>query len=416
MPGQALYEVRVGDRVVGPVSLAQVKHGRAKGKIPASAEARAVGPWMPVEQAIRPGGAVSEVALQSASFEVRNDDRVVGPVSFYQLRRGLSAGRIPLTSEGRWVGPWEPVEGVLVALGDSEPAASPRRSGRPKKARKAAPRAAEADEDDEGPTLHRPDRAEPPPQPLAPPAAAPPQSFGPPPPQPYPIEDPLTPPTPPGAKAPPALASSPIPLFPEPRSPFAQTAPTRPAIIISEPPPEPLLATPESQPMPLTVSQSAVATARVRPVPRGSAELDELAFPLGRYSRSRLLAIGGLCVAVLLGTGFGVTRCVLVRSAPQRAQNLFVKAESTPDAATAIHLYAQSILARGEFEEPAPEMVAEPKARIAARAQKELDELVAAGRLESAKIFVNQIRPDLHAVGLEQALMGLDQTLAKASR
>jgi hypothetical protein len=143
--------------------------------------------------------------------------------------------------------------------------------------------------------------------------------------------------------------------------------------------------------------------------------LEEVPYPHGSNPRVRRWAMVAL-LAVVAGTSIGVGRCVLVRSAPQRAQNLFSQAEAAPDAAAAIHLYAQSIVARAEYAPPPAEELAAPRARIAPRARAEVDELLAAGRRDAAKAFVEQIRPDLQAAALEQTLSQLDRSIAQSSR
>ena len=133
-------------------------------------------------------------------------------------------------------------------------------------------------------------------------------------------------------------------------------------------------------------------------------------------ARLRLFATGAMFVLLLAGTGFGVVRCVLVRSAPGRAQNLFLKAEAAPDAAMAIHFYAESIQARTQYADVAPEQLADTRSRIEAKARKRVDDLIHARRLDEASRFVTQIRPDLRAAGLDGTAAGLEQTIAQHRR
>jgi hypothetical protein len=366
MAGQALYEVRSGESIVGPVSLDQIRRGRAGGKVPYSAEARAVGPWMTVDRVSEPTETTSAAWLQHASFQVRHANNVVGPVSFYQLRRGLAAGRIPAGSEARWVGPWALVAGLLSTLGRSLPPQRQRTSG------PAPP--PQADEDDEGPTLHRPASAEPSSPPAARPASRP---------RPAP-EPPLAPriSAPPVASRPPAAGGA-IPSTPP---------------VASRPP---------------AGDRGLTSTTPIAQRPPAS---DEFVVPHRGLPRLRLFATGALLVLALACTGFGVVRCVLVRSAPQRAQNLLLKADATGDAATAIHLYAESIRARTQYAEVAPEALAETRSRIQAKARRRVDDLLSARRADEATRFVAQIRPDVHAAGLDPVADELDRAIAGRGR
>jgi hypothetical protein len=130
-------------------------------------------------------------------------------------------------------------------------------------------------------------------------------------------------------------------------------------------------------------------------------------------ARLRLFVTGAVFVLLLAGTGFGVVRCVLVRSAPGRAQNLFIKAEATSDAAAAIHFYAESIRARTQYGEVAPELLVEPRSRIEAKARRRVDDLLRARRVNDASRFVAQIRADLRVAGLEAIAASLEQTIAQ---
>ena len=237
-----------------------------------------------------------------------------------------------------------------------------------------------ADEDDEGPTLHRPAGAEPSTPPVARAAARP-------------MPAPVAPSAvrisaPPVASAPP-LASAP----PEAGVPIRSTPP-----VASRPP----------------AGDSGLTS--TTPVALRPPAPDDFVMPHRSFPRLRLFATGALLVLALACTGFGVVRCVLVRSAPQRAQNLLLKADATGDAATAIHLYAESIQARTQYADVAPEALAEARSRIQAKARRRVDELLGARHADEATRFVAQIRPDMHAAGLDPVADELDRAIAERRR
>ncbi|MBW2526196.1 MAG: hypothetical protein JRI23_18595 [Deltaproteobacteria bacterium] len=110
-PGADLYEVRYDGDVVGPVSLDQIRRGVAAGMIPAGAEARRVTPWKTV--ALIPMIKPPPGGDRRPCIEIRHDDDVVGPVSLYQVRKGLVGAKIPDGSTARVVWRWTDVAELL---------------------------------------------------------------------------------------------------------------------------------------------------------------------------------------------------------------------------------------------------------------------------------------------------------------
>jgi eukaryotic-like serine/threonine-protein kinase len=115
----AWYQVRAGRSMVGPVDLDQVVRGRQAGKIPDSAEARLVGPWLTVEMILARG----KLAANDL-YEIQLDDSTVGPVDFERLRRGRDGGRIPDAAGARMVGPWQDVTALAGSIPEGVVAAS----------------------------------------------------------------------------------------------------------------------------------------------------------------------------------------------------------------------------------------------------------------------------------------------------
>jgi hypothetical protein len=107
------FEVRHTDDVVGRVSLDQIRRGREAGKVPAGSEARRVTPWGPIEKVVELDAPVGRE--RKPCFEVRHGEEIVGPVSLDQIRRGRAAGKIPDGSAARIVWPWIAVDEVLSA-------------------------------------------------------------------------------------------------------------------------------------------------------------------------------------------------------------------------------------------------------------------------------------------------------------
>jgi hypothetical protein len=107
------FEVRHADEVVGRVSLDQIRRGREAGKIPKGSKARRVTPWGPVEKVVELDAPVGRE--RKPCFEVRHDEDIVGPVSLDQIRRGRAVGKIPDGSAARIVWPWVMVDELLAA-------------------------------------------------------------------------------------------------------------------------------------------------------------------------------------------------------------------------------------------------------------------------------------------------------------
>lgn len=107
----ALYEISCDGDVVGPVTIDRIRRGLAVGEIPPGAQVRRVTPWQSVALVPMihppPGGD------RRPCIEIRHGADVVGPVSLYQVRKGLAAAKIPDGSQARVVWRWMPVERLV---------------------------------------------------------------------------------------------------------------------------------------------------------------------------------------------------------------------------------------------------------------------------------------------------------------
>lgn len=111
------YELRYEGHVVGPVSWDRIRRGRAAKKIPGGAQARSVGDWQQVDELLQRSDAPPAGAAlpRNTPHEVRADQHVVGPVTLDQIRRGRALGKIPDGAEARVVGPWRAIDPFLDA-------------------------------------------------------------------------------------------------------------------------------------------------------------------------------------------------------------------------------------------------------------------------------------------------------------
>jgi hypothetical protein len=104
-------EVGYGQCVLGPMTMGQLSAGLAAGAIPSWAWVRRVTPWLPIEYV--PLLALPDGEQRRRCIEVRHQADTRGPVSLDQVRRGRAAGLIPDGSQVRVVWPWVTAEMAL---------------------------------------------------------------------------------------------------------------------------------------------------------------------------------------------------------------------------------------------------------------------------------------------------------------
>ncbi len=115
---KARYEVRRNDRTVGPVTWEQIRRGRASGRIPDGAEVRRVGAWYGLNQLPTVLSSLTAPGQRHdhAEFEVRTGTTIIETLSSEHVRNEQAMRRFPSGAKIRRVGPWRPVEELLKTL------------------------------------------------------------------------------------------------------------------------------------------------------------------------------------------------------------------------------------------------------------------------------------------------------------
>ncbi|MBW2525782.1 MAG: hypothetical protein JRI23_16480 [Deltaproteobacteria bacterium] len=110
----ACFELRHRNLIVGPLTFDQIRAEVAETATAEPTSVRRVTPWLPIQDVW--AFSVPSGQEHFRCVEIRCEGESVGPVSLDLTRRALTVGRLPLESEVRIVWRWQSVGEALEQL------------------------------------------------------------------------------------------------------------------------------------------------------------------------------------------------------------------------------------------------------------------------------------------------------------